>query len=203
MSDVVGTPTGGSTLRTAAFCGIVGFKSTFQRIPTDSVIELSSSLDHVGVYTQDTAGMQVAAAVMCDDWDNDVEAPADPTLGVQTGTYLDPIREEGEIAFKSHLDALDAAGYETVEVDRFDDIEEKYDYHRTLSSCEIALAHHDRFEVHADKYSEYLANRIVVDGRRQSRRWCALASTKRRSQLTSERRLLRRESTCGCVPLRQ
>ena len=163
----LGTQTGGSTLRPAAFCGIVGFKSTFQRIPTDSVIELSSSLDHVGVYTQDVAGMEQAAAVMCDDWDDDVEAPEDPTLGVPTGPYLDQIREEGEIAFEAHREALDAAGYEIVEVELFDDIHEAYDRHRTLMKAEIALAHHERFDAYGDKYSEYLAE-TVRDGREKT-----------------------------------
>jgi Asp-tRNA(Asn)/Glu-tRNA(Gln) amidotransferase A subunit family amidase len=158
----LGTQTGGSTLRPAAFCGIVGFKSTFQRIPTDSVIQVSASLDHVGVYTQDVAGMREAAAVMCDDWNNNVVTPEEPTLGVPTGPYLDQIREEGAKAFDAHLNALETAGYEITKVDLFDDIEEQKDRHRTLSRAEAALAHHDRFESYADGYSEELVERIEL-----------------------------------------
>jgi len=163
----LGTQTGGSTLRPAAFCGIVGFKSTFQRIPTDSVIELSSSLDHVGVYTQDIAGMQEAAAVLCDDWDEDVDNPEEPTLGIPTGAYLDQVSEIGADAFANQLTALKEAGYEITEVDLFDDIDEAYDRHRTLMAAEIALAHHERFDAYEDKYSEYLAE-MVRDGRAET-----------------------------------
>ncbi len=156
----LGTQTGGSHIRPAAFCGIFGFKSTFQRVPTDSVLQVSASLDHVGIHTQDMAGMQAAAAVMCDDWDDDVDTPEDPTLGVPTGPYLDQIREEGEAAFAAHREALKQAGYEVVEVELFDDIDEQKDRHGTLSTAEGALAHHERFEAYANGYSEQLVERI-------------------------------------------
>ena len=163
----LGTQTGGSTLRPAAFCGIVGFKSTFQRIPTDSVIEVSGSLDHVGVYTQDVAGMERAAAVMCDDWDDTVEASDSPTLGVPTGPYLDQVRAEADEAFETHREALDAAGYEIREVDLFEDIEAATDRHRTLMVTEAALAHHERFEAHSDGYCEDVSE-TIAEGRAET-----------------------------------
>jgi Asp-tRNA(Asn)/Glu-tRNA(Gln) amidotransferase A subunit family amidase len=45
----LGTQTGGSVIRPAAFCGIVGMKPSFKRIPRDGVIERSVSADHVGM----------------------------------------------------------------------------------------------------------------------------------------------------------
>ncbi len=163
----LGTQTGGSTLRPAAFCGVVGFKSTFKRIPRDGVLELSSSLDHVGVYTQNIAGMKRVASILCDGWVNDVDVPDDPTLGVPTGPYLDQIREEGTEAFAAHLDALDAAGYEIIEIDLFDDIDEAYDRRRRLSATEKALAHHERFEAYETRYSDQLAE-TIRDGRTET-----------------------------------
>lgn len=44
----LGTDTGGSIRIPAAACGCVGFKPTYGRVPTDGVIPLSRSLDHVG-----------------------------------------------------------------------------------------------------------------------------------------------------------
>jgi aspartyl-tRNA(Asn)/glutamyl-tRNA(Gln) amidotransferase subunit A len=44
----VGTDTGGSCRIPAALCGIVGFKSTADRIPDDGTLPLSRSLDSIG-----------------------------------------------------------------------------------------------------------------------------------------------------------
>ena len=45
-----GTQTGGSLIRPASYCGIVGYKPTFDFISTAGVKALSASLDTVGVY---------------------------------------------------------------------------------------------------------------------------------------------------------
>ena len=44
----LGTQTGGSVIRPAAFCGIVGFKPSFGMIPRTGVLMQSPSLDTVG-----------------------------------------------------------------------------------------------------------------------------------------------------------
>lgn len=48
----IGTQTGGSVIRPAAFCGVTGFKPTFGAIPRTGVLEQSPSLDTVGVFAR-------------------------------------------------------------------------------------------------------------------------------------------------------
>jgi Asp-tRNA(Asn)/Glu-tRNA(Gln) amidotransferase A subunit family amidase len=46
----VGTQTGGSVIRPAAYCGVYGFKPTFGMIPRFGVLTQASSLDTIGVF---------------------------------------------------------------------------------------------------------------------------------------------------------
>jgi len=53
----IGTQTGGSTLRPASFCGIVGFKVTYGLLPMDGVLPFAKSLDTLGFFTNNAVDM--------------------------------------------------------------------------------------------------------------------------------------------------
>ena len=61
----IGTQTGGSVIRPAAYCGIVGFKPTFGAIPRTGILSQSPSLDTVGVFAADVAGAALLAETLC------------------------------------------------------------------------------------------------------------------------------------------
>lgn len=60
----LGTDTGGSVRSPAAFCGVVGFKPTFDRFPMEGVMPLSQSLDHIGLLTQTAEDASFAMTAM-------------------------------------------------------------------------------------------------------------------------------------------
>ena len=60
----VGTQTGGSVIRPAAFCGVTGFKPTFGAIPRRGVLMQSPSLDTIGVFAADPTGTALLAEVL-------------------------------------------------------------------------------------------------------------------------------------------
>src|SRR5205807_802532 len=86
----LGTQTIGSTIRPAAFCGIVGFKPTYGRISTDGLIKCAESVDTVGLFTQDVAGIALVASLLCEGWQavEISESTQLPGLGVPDGPYL-------------------------------------------------------------------------------------------------------------------
>src|SRR6267142_5094391 len=48
----LGSQTGGSTIRPAAFCGVYGFKPTHGLIPRHGMFMISRTLDHVGLFAR-------------------------------------------------------------------------------------------------------------------------------------------------------
>ena len=60
----IGTQTGGSVIRPAAYCGIVGFKPTFGAIPRTGILQQSPSLDTVGVFARSLEDAALVAEVL-------------------------------------------------------------------------------------------------------------------------------------------
>ncbi|HEY6433829.1 MAG TPA: amidase [Acetobacteraceae bacterium] len=50
VSFALGTQTAGSTVRPAAYCGVVGLKPSFGLLPTDGIQPIATTLDHVGIF---------------------------------------------------------------------------------------------------------------------------------------------------------
>ncbi|WP_338738577.1 amidase [Haloplanus salilacus] len=148
----LGSQTVGSVVRPAAFCGIVGFKPSYDRIPRDGVIPFSPSVDHVGTFTGDVAGARRAADVLCDGWEP-VDPDGRPILGVADGAYTEQATPAGRAGVEAGVDALAAAGYEVRRVSMLDDIETINDRHDRLISAELALTHAEWFADHGDHYA--------------------------------------------------
>ncbi|MBS1253627.1 MAG: Glutamyl-tRNA(Gln) amidotransferase subunit A [Anaerolineales bacterium] len=166
----LGTQTIGSVIRPAAFCGIVGFKPSFGRIPTDGVIMFSESADHVGLFTQDVAGMRLAAAVVCDGWKvptRDRKLGGRPVLGAPEGPYLEQASEEGLAAFRDQLQRLEAAGYTVRRVPAFDDIETINQQHRRMIAAEVVQVHADWFARYESLYRPRTAA-VIREGQQVS-----------------------------------
>ncbi|MAC52211.1 MAG: amidase [Gimesia sp.] len=62
----VGTQTGGSIIRPAAFCGVAGLKPTFGMVDRQGVILLSDHLDHVGPLAHTVADLVIMLDGMTD-----------------------------------------------------------------------------------------------------------------------------------------
>ena len=58
------TQTGGSTIRPAAFCGVIGYKPTFGSYATRGLKALSPALDTLGLHAQNLADLAAVSAVL-------------------------------------------------------------------------------------------------------------------------------------------
>lgn len=158
----LGTQTIGSVIRPAAFCGIVGFKPSYDRIATSGLVYYSRTVDHVGLFTQDVPSMQLAASVLCTDWQPDPVADARPVLGVPDGPYLEQAEPDTLKRFDETLAALQAAGYRVQRVPALADIAELNHLHRRLIFAEFAQEHAEAYAHHAALYRPHTAEAIQI-----------------------------------------
>lgn len=118
VPGALGSQTVGSTLRPAAFCGVVGLKPTYGRVSRRGVLPVSWSLDHVGIFARTVADAAALLDVLAghDPGDPGSSALPPPDLGgvlgdapvraPRLGLIGEPFRERAAPEMARHLDAL-------------------------------------------------------------------------------------------------
>ena len=136
VTAALGSDTGGSIRQPASFCGIVGVKPTYGRVPRYGLVAFASSLDQIGPMTNSVEDAAIILDAICgkdpaDSTSLDVPAPklldavrnTDTTTlkGVKIGLpqeYLNApgLSEDVRKALDSALEKLKSLGAELVEV---------------------------------------------------------------------------------------
>jgi aspartyl-tRNA(Asn)/glutamyl-tRNA(Gln) amidotransferase subunit A len=118
VPGALGSQTVGSTLRPAAFCGVVGLKPTYGRVSRRGVLPVSWSLDHVGIFARTVADAALLLDVLAGyDPRDPGSAPLPPPdlTGVlgdvprrapRLGLIGEPFRERAAPETGRHLDAV-------------------------------------------------------------------------------------------------
>ncbi len=128
----IGTDTGDSIRKPAAYCGVIGVKPTYGRISRYGIIPYASSLDTVGYFTKTIADAAEALEILAGRDDHDMTSSflpvedyaknLNPSLkGQKIGVFktvadkiADPVIKE---AFDNLVAKVKAAGAEVVEVE--------------------------------------------------------------------------------------
>jgi aspartyl-tRNA(Asn)/glutamyl-tRNA(Gln) amidotransferase subunit A len=108
----IGSDTGGSTRIPAALCGVVGYKPSRQRIPTEGAFPLSYSIDSIGPIARSVADCAKADAAMAGEDVATLEpAPLSGLrIGIVQGLPLDNLDETVAKRFPAAIETLQRAG---------------------------------------------------------------------------------------------
>ena len=105
----IGSQTGGSTIRPAAYCGVVGFKPTYGRVSAFGMIPLAWSTDHPGIIAREVNDLplllqalagydprdQTSAMMPVGDYVREIEGPVtQPSMALMTGDFLETAADE-------------------------------------------------------------------------------------------------------------
>lgn len=163
----IGTQTIGSIIRPAAYCGIIGFKPSFNRIQKDGVIPFSSSADHIGIFTQDIEGINLAASVLCDDWKKNIINEIKPIIGAVEGKYLQQAEPEIIELFEKKINQLVKSGFEVKRINPFEDIDKINKKHQNMNAREFYEVHKEWFANYEDKYRSG-TKELILKGKKVS-----------------------------------
>jgi Asp-tRNA(Asn)/Glu-tRNA(Gln) amidotransferase A subunit family amidase len=113
IPGAIGTQTNGSVIRPAAFCGVVGVKPTYGRLPTLGAMTFAPTLDHVGTFTKTVEGGAWLCAALSrtglEAWWAGAPSPPPRFVAIRTRDWEaagGPMRTRFQLA----IDALAAAG---------------------------------------------------------------------------------------------
>jgi Asp-tRNA(Asn)/Glu-tRNA(Gln) amidotransferase A subunit family amidase len=176
----LGSQTNGSVIRPAAFCGVYGFKPTHGLIPRSGVLQLSRTLDHVGVFARsvEDAALVLEELQGHDEGDPDTRpraripfrqlAAEDPPIPPMLAFIKTPHWERADADTKEAFGELvEALGDRVEEVELFPSAQEAWGWHKTIMSAEMAVNLEREWRLGKDKLSGQL--RSLIEGGREVR----------------------------------
>ncbi|MEI6758811.1 MAG: amidase [Betaproteobacteria bacterium] len=163
------TQTGGSTIRPAAFCGVIGYKPAFNRYPTAGLKYLAPSLDTIGLHAQNLDDLAHVSAVLAGDEPTTMPlAPTMPPRLALVRTHHDHLAEPHAMQRLERVaEVLAAAGAQVRELKLpalFADIDP---LHRVIMAAEVAQSFNTEWLGERNRLSPELLD-FIEQGRRHS-----------------------------------
>ena len=169
----LGSQTNGSTIRPAAYCGVIGFKPTHGLISRHGALALSRTLDHVGVFANSVEDVALLAEeiVGYDENDPDTrprarvsfadiaaeEPPLVPMFAFIRTPHWDNVDEDTRQGFAEIIGAL---GKQVEEVELFPSARDAWQRHQIIMSAEMAYHLEREWRTDGTRLSEQLRAQI-------------------------------------------
>jgi Asp-tRNA(Asn)/Glu-tRNA(Gln) amidotransferase A subunit family amidase len=161
----LGTQTAGSVIRPASFCGVVGYKPSYARIPFDGVMLSSITLDTLGVFARSIDDAALLASVLAGVpfTDRASIAVANPRIGVFRTPWWEQAEPEMRNGVEATAEALARAGASVNEL-TIPGFEELRAAHTKIMFRELAISRRYEYENHRSMLSGGL-QQIIEKGR--------------------------------------
>ena len=158
----IGSQTGGSVIRPAAFCGVVGYKPSYGLVPTAGMKPFAWSLDTVGAFAADvTDAARLGAALtgLAPEFAPEFMSGT-PRFGVYLPAAIDRASDDTRAALEQARSLVERAGATVIDAKApapFAGIDEAW---RIISNSEGARSLAYEFENHADRLSGALREHV-------------------------------------------
>ena len=201
-----GTQTGGSILRPAAFCGIVGFKPTFGLYSTAGIKAAAHSFDTIGLLARSVCDVvMVHAAMMNDAAEALAQEPASPRFGFFPSHLWETVEDDMRTTMQEVLRGVADAGGTVVEIATPAGFE-SITHHRAVinafeRACGLAGEALTQLENFSPQTREVCARGFAVSGEHYVQSRCAVDEFRREAtQLFADVDVLLTPTTPGEAP---
>jgi aspartyl-tRNA(Asn)/glutamyl-tRNA(Gln) amidotransferase subunit A len=171
----LGTQTGGSTLRPAAYNGIVGMKATYGMVSNRNVIPVSWTFDHVGILARSVADASLLLGVISgyDPLDLSSSPRADafapptldldrpPVIGLIRSFFLELCEPEMLANTLAMAAKFEAAGAEIREITLPESFSRMHSAYTPIFRAEMNAYHREQFAQFKDLYGP--KNRVTIE----------------------------------------
>jgi Asp-tRNA(Asn)/Glu-tRNA(Gln) amidotransferase A subunit family amidase len=147
----LGSQTGGSVIRPAAYCGVAGYKPSFRMLPTVGMKCFAWSLDTVGLFGAGIADVAFAAAAISGrDLRIDGEEPPAPTIAIVRTHFWDEASVDMQAAVENAARKAEAAGACIKDIELPETFVQAWGLHGTVQDFEAYRALAYEFDRHRE-----------------------------------------------------
>jgi amidase len=158
-----GTQTGGSVLRPAAFCGVVGYKPTFNLFNRAGIKFAAETLDTIGLLANTIDDVELIAAVLVNKTPANRTTESAPRLGICRTPLWDTAGPETMQAIEDSASRLAAAGANVREITLPEEFSRLYHASReTINNYERSKSMAADWANHGARISKVLGDRIKL-----------------------------------------
>ena len=154
------TQTGGSTIRPAAFCGVIGYKPAFNRYPTAGLKYLAPSLDTIGLHARDLNDLARVSSVLAGDVNSAPLSSVRPRLALTLTHHASQAEPQAILRLEAVAQVLAHAGADVRKLELPRIFAELDCLHRVIMSNEVAQSFSAEWAHARDKLSAELAQFI-------------------------------------------
>jgi Asp-tRNA(Asn)/Glu-tRNA(Gln) amidotransferase A subunit family amidase len=182
----IGTQTGGSVIRPAAYCGVVGFKPSFGLFAPAGMRINTETLDTVGIMARSVDDIALfRAAMMAIPYEPPAMPQTAPRLALCRGPHWDDAAPEGRAVLEAAAGRLAAAGAKIADTEFPPECADADEVQRTLGAFEGLRNHMPELWRHEALLSPRLREEKIALGRKltldQFRAACRAAEKARAS----------------------
>ena len=156
-----GTQTGGSVIRPASFCGVVGYKPSFGMISRAGVKSLAESLDTIGVFARDVTDAALFAGVLAGRDLLPTGSPLPPRIGMCRTNLWSYAETDARNTFEKAAVLLAAHGARVTEIALPNEFDGLALAHTEIMAYEAAQAFSYERRNHAQQLSSSLCELVT------------------------------------------